>query len=237
MMGPPGRTRHQHQLPAAAVEHQRRAHARAWPLAGLHAVGHRPALGVVRLERKVGELVVEQKAAGQAAAAIGQQPGAEGGLDRGRHRHRVAVGVDDADVAGACSTSAACGAQRQGGAVGHAGRGRAHAARADQRRALGAGRRRPAGCPSAPPVPRHGPGRPRTARGRQRPAARPRCTRAASRPTAHPAASNGRAEAPADPASFSICTSARCPDDGGGMPQMRQRGVQSAHSASRGSGR
>ncbi len=90
------------QQPAAVgLEHQCRAHARAWPFARLDAIGHRFALGVTRLEGEVGELVVQQVAARQPGAAVVEQARAEGLFDGGGHRQRVAVGVDDADVAGA----------------------------------------------------------------------------------------------------------------------------------------
>ena len=72
---------------AIAVEHQCRRHAGTWPLAGLHPVGHGLAVGTRRIERKVGQLVVQQEAADH-------QPCAEGVLHRGGHGQGVAGGVE-----------------------------------------------------------------------------------------------------------------------------------------------
>ena len=74
-----------------AVVGDRRRHRRARPLAALRR-GSRPACRLLGHEREVGELVVEQ----EAACVISRLP--NWSLDRRRHRHRVAVAVDDRDV-------------------------------------------------------------------------------------------------------------------------------------------
>jgi hypothetical protein len=124
------------QAAVAAVEDQRRAHARARALAGLHAVGHRPPARVARRQREVGQLAVEQETAGQAAAAVAHQAGAEHGFDRRRHRQRAALGVDHADVAGAVLGLLRLRRPGPRRAARLPGRRRAHAALADPRRAL-----------------------------------------------------------------------------------------------------
>ena len=82
------------ELAARLVEHQRGRHGRTRPFARLHAVGHRPALGVGGREAEVGQFVVQQEALDHLARA-------EDVLDGGGHGQGIALRIDDADVAGA----------------------------------------------------------------------------------------------------------------------------------------
>jgi len=76
---------------AVGVFDDRRRHRRARAFAGFDSIRDRSA-AVLRSERKIGQLVVEQE------STLGHQPASEFLLDRRRHRHRIAVGVDDRDV-------------------------------------------------------------------------------------------------------------------------------------------
>ena len=91
MAGPPAEPTASSSLPSG-VEHQGRRHRRKRPLAGLDPVRDRPAIDLGH-EREIGQLVVEQEAAHHDARA-------EIVLDRRRHGDRVAVAVDDREVAG-----------------------------------------------------------------------------------------------------------------------------------------
>ena len=71
-----------------------RVHRASRALAGLDAVRHRTALVIDGDEGEIGELVVEQEAARH-------QMRAEGLLDGGGHGDRVAVVIDDGNMAGA----------------------------------------------------------------------------------------------------------------------------------------
>ena len=89
--GASARRAHDHVDATRRIVDDRRRHRRARSLARLDAIGDRLAVDH-RREGKIGQLVVQQK------PALRHQAAAERVLDRRRHRHGVAVTVDDGNV-------------------------------------------------------------------------------------------------------------------------------------------
>ena len=120
------------QLACALVKHQGGRHGRARAFAGLDPVGDGAALRVGRGEAEIGQLVVEQKAAGASRVGGDHAARAKGGFDGGGHGHGAALCIDHADVAGAVFGLWGHGGEAGGFATGLARWGRFHGLDTDQ---------------------------------------------------------------------------------------------------------